>query len=228
MSVSHNGEKLLYQHGEGWFVVAAAGPVKPGEGALKTDAVEVRVDPRSEWKQMYREIWRIERDFLYDPNAHGYDLKAAEKRFAKYLPGVASRYDFNALLDEMPGELSLGHVYIFGGDFPEAKGAKAGLLGADYKVENNRYRFERVYRGENWNPHLRAPLTQPGAAVKAGEYLLAVDGRDVQTLPVNAMEAEARRAALFEAIGHTPGSVAFKAAGVHPDFPLTLDLRRVG
>jgi tricorn protease len=180
VAVSNNGEKLLYQQGEGWFVVAAAGPVKPGEGALKLDGLEVRVDPRAEWKQIYREVWRIERDFLYDPNFHGYDLKAAEQRFAKYLPGIASRYDLNYLLEEMLGELSLGHVYIFGGDVPQAKGPKVGLLGADYQVENGRYRFARIYRGENWNPKLRAPLTQPGARVKEGEYLLAVDGRDVR------------------------------------------------
>jgi tricorn protease len=129
---------------------------------------------------MYHEVWRIERDFLYDPHFHGYDLNAAEARFARYLPGLGSRYDLNCLLEEMLGELSLGHVYIIGGDVPEAKGAAAGLLGADYQVENGRYRFQRIYRGENWNPQLRAPLTQPGARVKEGEYLLAVDGRDVR------------------------------------------------
>jgi tricorn protease len=224
VSISHNGEKLLYHQGEGWFVVAAAGPVKPGEGALKTDALEVRVDPRAEWKQMYHEIWRIERDFLYDPNAHGYDLKAAEKRFARYLPGIASRYDYNALLDEMLGELSLGHVYIFGGDFPEAKGAKAGLLGADYKVENGRYRFERIYRGENWNPQLRAPLTQPGAAVKEGEYLLAVDGQDVRANEeVHAVfEGKAGKAVVLKVGPNADGTGAreVKVVPVADEYPL--------
>jgi tricorn protease len=179
LTVSHNGEKLLYQQGERWFIAPAAGPVKPGEGALKTDDVEVRVDPPAEWKQIYNEVWRIERDFLYDPHYHGYDIQAAQKRYARYLPGLGSRYDLNYLLDDMLGELSLGHVYIFGGDLPEAKGPKAGLLGADYKAENGRYRFARIYRGEAWNPGLRAPLTQPGAGVKEGEYLLAVNGRDL-------------------------------------------------
>src|SRR3989475_4093243 len=79
----------------------------------------------------------------------------------------------------MRGETALGDMCLFGGDIPEAKKVKGGLLGAHYKTENGRYRFARVYNGENWNPELRAPLTQPGVNVKAGEYLLAVNGRDV-------------------------------------------------
>jgi tricorn protease len=128
---------------------------------------------------MYHEVWRIERDFLYDPHYHGYDLKAAEKAFLPYLDGIASRRDLNYLFMQMLSELSLGHVYIRGGDIAEVKGPKGGLLGADYVIENGRYRFARVYDGENWNPGLRAPLTQPGVNVKAGEYLLAVNGQDV-------------------------------------------------
>jgi tricorn protease len=89
-------------------------------------------------------------------------------------------HDLNYLFAEMLGELSLGHVYIGGGDAPEVKGARGGLLGADYRIENGRYRFARVYRGENWNPQLRAPLTQPGAKVNPDEYLLAVNGREVR------------------------------------------------
>ena len=141
--------------------------------------MEVRVEPLVEWKQMYREVWRIERDFFYDAGAHGLDLKAAEKKYAPYLEGVASRQDLNYLYEEMLGELTCGHVFVGGGDLPEVKRVGVGLLGADYKVENGRYRFARIYDGENWNPQLRAPLTQPGVNVKAGEYLLAVNGREV-------------------------------------------------
>jgi tricorn protease len=177
--VSHNGEKVLYRKGADWTVVKTDGSTKTGEGKLNLDGLEVRVDPPAEWRQMYQEVWRIERDFLYDSNYHGYDIRAAEKEFAKYLPGLGSRHDLNYLLDEMLGRLCLGHVFVHGGDVPEVKGAKAGLLGADFTTENGRHRFARVYRGENWNPKLRAPLTQPGGLVKQGEYLLAVNGRDV-------------------------------------------------
>jgi tricorn protease len=178
--LSHNGEKMLYRQGERWFIVPAAAPVKPGEGALRVEEVEVFVEPRAEWKQMYREVWRIQRDFLYDAKAHGLDLKALEKKYEPYLEGVASRADLNYLFNEMLGNLTIGHLYVGGGDVPQVKRVPGGLLGADYKIENGRYRFARVYNGENWNPQLRAPLTQPGVNVAEGDYLLAVNGKEVK------------------------------------------------
>jgi len=80
----------------------------------------------------------------------------------------------------MLGNITVSHMGTGGGDLPEVKRTQTGLLGADYEVANGRYRFARVYNGENWNPQLRAPLTQPGVNVKAGEYLLSVNGRDVR------------------------------------------------
>ncbi len=155
---------------------------KPGEGGgpLKLEAMEVFVDPRAEWRHMYHQVWRDERDFFYDPNLHGLDLPAIEKKYEPYLAGIASRADLNYLFEEMLGELTVGHMFVGGGDRPEAKKVKGGLLGADYRIENGRYRLARVYNGENWNPKLRAPLTQPGVNVTAGEYLLAVRGRDLR------------------------------------------------
>jgi tricorn protease len=141
--------------------------------------MEVYVDPRAEWRQMYHEVWRIERDFLYDPNAHGLDLAVAEKFYAPFLENVSTRGDLNYLFTEMLGNLTLGHVFLGGGDRPEPPKVKVGLLGADYSIENGRYRFQKIYDGENWNPDLRAPLTQPGVNVKTGEYLLGVNGREM-------------------------------------------------
>jgi tricorn protease len=200
VQVSHDGEKLLYRQGEGWHIVGSAQPPKPGDGALKLDAMEVHVDPRAEWKQMYHEVWRIERDYLYDPNFHGLDLKAAEKQYEPFLDRLASRRDLDYLFSDMLGELTLGHVYIFGGDAPQAPRVKGGLLGADYKVENGRYRFAHVYEGENWNPSLRAPLTQPGARVKTGEYLLAVNGKELRAPadPYSALEGTAGTAEVLK------------------------------
>jgi len=179
-AVSANGEKALYRQGQGWFIVKTEAAPKPGDGALKLDDLEVYVDPRAEWNQMYHEVWRIERDFLYDPHHHGLDIPATEKKYAVYLKGLGGRGDLNYLFDEMLGEITIGHMFIGGGDVPEPKRVKGGLLGADYKIENGRYRFARVYNGENWNPELRAPLTQPGVDVKAGDYLLEVEGREVR------------------------------------------------
>jgi tricorn protease len=178
--VSANGEKVLYRQGPGWFIAATAAAPKPGDGALKLDGMETLVDPRAEWNQMYHEVWRIQRDFLYDPNHHGLNIPATEKKYSVYLKGLGGRADLNYLFDEMLGEVTIGHMFIFGGDIPKPNQVKGGLLGANYKIENGRYRFARIYNGENWNPELRAPLTQPGVDVKPGDYLLEVEGRDVR------------------------------------------------
>ena len=200
--VSANGEKALYEQlperkpgasgGDGggrphgaWFIkpVDALGkppdPNKP-DGALKLDAMEVYVDPRAEWKQMSREVWRIERDFFYDPNLHGADMKGLMATYQPFVDNVMSRADLNYIFGDMLGEITSQHVYISGGDRPEVKHVGVGLLGADYGIENGRYRFSRVYQGENWNPDLRAPLTEPGVNVREGEYLLAVNGRELK------------------------------------------------
>jgi tricorn protease len=178
--VSGSGEKALYRKEKEWFI----GPAEPGKGdgevkAIRLAEMEVWVEPRTEWRQMYREAWRLQRDFLYDPGFHGLDLAAAEQRYAPFLDGLASRDDLNYLFEEMLGELTLGHVYIGGGDRPEPRKVAGGLLGADYRIENGRYRIARVYHGENWNPKLRAPLTEPGVGVAPGDYLLAVNGREL-------------------------------------------------
>ncbi|MFN7928557.1 MAG: PDZ domain-containing protein, partial [Blastocatellia bacterium] len=177
--LSANGEKMLYRQGPNWFIASTGQPLKPGEGRLKTDDMEVYIDPKAEWQQMYRETWRIERDFFYDPNFHGLNLQATAKKYEPYLNALEHRDDLTYLFNEMLGELTIGHLYVQGGDTPNPKTVPGGLLGADYKLENGRYRFAKVFNGENWNPNLRAPLTQPGVNVKEGEYLLAVNGRNL-------------------------------------------------
>ncbi|MCU1289732.1 MAG: Tol biopolymer transport system-like protein [Acidobacteria bacterium] len=178
--VSANGEKMMFQQGPAWSIVSTTVPARPGEGVVKTSDMEVYVDPRVEWRQMFNEVWRGERDFFYDPNTHGLDIEKAKRLYAPYLEAVAHRDDLNYLFREMLNQITVGHMYIGGGDQPRPTPVSVGLLGADYRIENGRYRFARVYNGENWNPQLRAPLTAPGVNVKAGEYLIAVNGRDVK------------------------------------------------
>jgi tricorn protease len=192
--MSCGGEKALYRQGDNWIIAAlkpmadgpgGGGPATPPaggaqKGVLKTSDIEIRVDPVQEWKQMYHEVWRTERDWFYDRNIHGLDLKEAERKYEPYLRNIAARSDLTYLFQEMLGNMVVSHMGTGGGDVPMPKHVQTGLLGADYEVVNGRYRFLRVYSGENWNPQLRAPLTQPGVNVKAGEYLLAVDGREVR------------------------------------------------
>lgn len=185
--LSANGEKMLFSTPAGpgqaprFTIAPAMTPMKPGEGVLNLTDLEVYVDPKAEWQQMYHEAWRVQRDFFYDPGFHGLDIKAAEKKYEPYLANVAHRADLTYLFQEMLGNMSVGHHNAGGGDIPQPKGIPGGLLGADYTIESGRYRFAKIYNGENWNPQLRAPLTQPGVDVKTGEYLLAVNGRDVRS-----------------------------------------------
>src|SRR5579863_5480113 len=184
-TVSFDGEKILYRKGDSWTTASSddgpggGGPPKPGFGPLKLDDWEVYVEPRAIWKQIYNETWRIERDFFYDPHYHGLDLEKAKKKYAPYLDGIASRDELTYLFQECLGEMTVGHMFVGGGEAPEPKKLKVGLLGADYSLENDRYRVAKVYSGENWNPGNEAPLTQPGVNVKAGDYILAVNGRDL-------------------------------------------------
>ncbi len=190
-TVSFDGEKILYRKGESWATASAddgagsssgaANPPKPGFGPLKLDGWEVYVEPRAMWKQVYNETWRIERDFFYDPHYHGLDLEKAKKKYAPYLDGIASRDELTYLFQECLGEMTVGHMFVGGGETPEPKKVKGGLLGADYTLENGRYRIARVYNGENWNPGNEAPLTQPGVNVKPGDYILAVNGRELHS-----------------------------------------------
>ncbi len=180
-TISANGEKMLFGQPGGRYTIAPTmTPMKPGEGVLKLDEMEVWIDPKAEWKQMYHETWRIQRDFFYDPGLHGLDYEGTVRKYEAYLGGVAHREDLNYLFREMLGNMSVGHHNAGGGDAPQPNQVQTGLLGCDFKIENGRYRFAKVYNGENWNPQLRAPLTQPGVDVKEGEYLLAVNGRDVR------------------------------------------------
>ena len=155
-------------------------PKEGSDGKLKLDAIAVRVDPRDEWPEIFDEAWRVNRDYFYDPKMHGADWKAMKAKYAAFVPHLSSRADLNRLIQWMCSELAVGHHRNTPGDsFAEAAPVPGGLLGADYEVANGRYRFKRVLGGLNWNPELRAPLSEPGVEVRSGEYLLAVNGKDL-------------------------------------------------
>jgi tricorn protease len=186
-TLSFDGKKLLYQAAAPtgrpsgrWAVVDAAGAPPTGDkGALNTSGLRIDVDPTVEWRQIFDEAWRIERDYLYDAKLNGADWPAMKTRYAKLLPYVKHRADLSTLLSQMQGELTVGHSFVGGGDMPSADALPAGLLGADLTIENGRYRIAKIYDGENWNPDLRAPLSSPGVDVHTGDYILAVNGRNL-------------------------------------------------
>jgi tricorn protease len=181
--VSANGEKILTGKGDNWFIASTAdlkpgSPDAPAGKPLNMGSMQAVIDPRPEWKQMYHETWRIERDFLYDPKTHGLSIPKIEAKYQPFLDGLASREEFTYLCEEMLGEISIGHMFISGPNTPD-KSPKVGLLGADYTTANDRYKFAKIYNGQNWTPSLTAPLTLPGINIRQGEYLFAVNGREL-------------------------------------------------
>jgi len=183
-AVSADGKKMIYAAGRGGSsggptvgIVSTAGKPKSGDGRLDLSAMEVRVEPRVEWAQMFEEVWRIERDFFYDPNMHGCDWPAIKEKYRPFLAHVGHRSDLNYLLSEMIGEMVVGHNYVGGGDSYRPETVPVGLLGAEFEIAEGHYRIAKIYTGENWNPELRAPLTEPGIDVAQGDYILAVNGR---------------------------------------------------
>lgn len=183
-SLSHDTKKLLYQAAAGggtsWGVVPTdrPAPVKVGDGPLNLAQMEMRIDPRAEWEQIYRETWRVQREYFYDPKFHGADWQAVFEKYRPLVAFVGHRADLAYLIAVVGGELAVGHSYLTGaGDVPGEDPVAVGLLGADFAIENGHYRIKHIYTGENWNPDLRAPLSAPGIQVAEGDYLLEVNGR---------------------------------------------------
>ncbi len=184
-TLSADRKKVLYQGARGapesrWGIVATDKPAKVGDGIINVGQLEMLVDPRAEWAEIFKEAWRIQRDYFYDAKMHGANWQAVYDKYSAFLPYVGHRADLGYLIALTGGELTVGHSYLTGpGDEPEDQPENVGLLGADFAVENGRYRITHIYTGENWNPELRAPLSAPGIQVNDGDYLLEVNGRPV-------------------------------------------------
>ena len=179
-SLSADGKKVLYAGQDDFGIADASGKIDRAKSAIPVDKLTVRIDPRAEWQQIYDEVWRINRDYFYDPGMHGADWPAMGEKYSGFLADIATRADLNKVLRWMCSEIAVGHHRVGGGDQrSETERVDGGLLGADFELADGRYRFAHVLGGLNWNPELRAPLTEPGVSVTTGEYLLAVDGIDL-------------------------------------------------
>jgi tricorn protease len=180
--LSADGKKLIFSKGDDYGIVDAAPNQNAGGGLLALDHLEIKVVPREEWKQEYVDAWRILRDWFYDPGMNGVDWQAVRDRYARLVPGMASRSDLDFLLGEMGGELSSGHVYVERpADENPVKRVPGGLLGAEIEADSSGYfRIAKIYPGENWLADFRSPLTEPGVHAAAGDYILAVDGQTTQ------------------------------------------------
>lgn len=204
--LASGGKQMLIQQGGHWRIVPAKRHIKPGAGLLATSHLRIYVNPRQQWRQMYDEVWRVERDFFYSPQMHGLSVPAARKYYARFLAGVESRGDLGLLFHDMLGNITVSHLFLEGSRFNPERPTPVGLLGADYRIDHNRYRFDRIYSGENWNPGLRAPLTQPGVNVKVGDYLLAVNGRALHGTDN-----------IYRLFANTAGKQVWLTVGANPD-----------
>ncbi len=175
--VSADGHKLVYRASGGGggrggrgaaAGAAAAGPslflvdadrVAPQAGAGRLNvSLRMYLEPKEEFKQIFYEGWRNQRDYLYVPNMHGADWPKMKEMYGQLLPYVNHRADLNYLLDTMGAEIAIGHSFVRGGDMPSLPTSPGGLLGADFEVDGGRYKITRIYDNESWNPELRAPL----------------------------------------------------------------------
>lgn len=181
--ISNDRKSLLYRSGPNWGILGTGDSnKKPGDGKLNALAsLKVKIEPRQEWKQILREGWRYQRDFLYVNNTHGAPWSDVYKWYSPWIEHVQHRTDLNNVVDILGGEVAVGHSYTRGGDHPDLNEVSIGLLGADYEVDKGYYRFKKIYTGEDWNPGLQAPLREPGIGVKEGDYLLEVNGVALST-----------------------------------------------
>ncbi|MBC6995088.1 PD40 domain-containing protein [Lewinella lacunae] len=179
--VTSNGEKLFVGTNNSWGVTDIGDPAAKDLKAQDAYGLKVKIDPVAEWKNIFYEMWRVNRDYFYDPGMHGVDWAAMKKKYEVFLPEVKTRPDLYRVMEWMGSELGVGH-HRFGSrgtELNDPPTVGGGLLGADYETANGRYRIAKIYGGLNWNGDLRSPLTEPGVNVKTGEYLLAVDGEEV-------------------------------------------------
>ena len=179
-TLSADRKKILVMVKKAFAIVDPA-PGQKMDKAVSTAGLEMTVDPRAEWRQIFTDAWRFERDFFYDPNMQGVDWNAMRASYGKLLDQCATRGDVNWVLGELIGELNSSHTYRGGGDVEHPEHRPVGLLGADFALENGAYRITRIVNGDPWVTDARSPLAEPGVDVKAGDYLLAVNGVSVDT-----------------------------------------------
>ncbi len=191
--LSADGRKLLVKKGEQWGIINVFEGQKIDK-PLPLGNLEMRVDPPAEWRQIFNDAWRIERDFFYDPGMHGVDWKAQREHYGKMLEDAVTRSDVNYLIGELLGELNTSHAYRSGGDLDEAVTRGVGYLGCDYALEEGAYRIKRIIQTAPWDS-VRSPLRQPAINVKEGDWLIAVNGHtlDVKEDPWAAFQGLADR-----------------------------------
>lgn len=217
MTLNQSRTKIAFMVGGQVFIQDLRPGIQPGPGRVDMSAVEMLHDPRAEWKQMFWEAWRYERDFFYNPNMNGLDWNAIGKRYEGYLDSVNHRLDLSYVLGLLIGELETGHAYVQGFGSPVPNPVNTGLLGVDYEVSGNHVRLKKIYRGANYDESFRAPLGEPGIDAREGDYLLAIDGKPVTASvnPNSLLIGKAGRTVLVT-LNSSPSEIGARTIRVRP------------
>ncbi len=181
--ISADGKKMIIvREGSYSIVDLPRGPLPERTEPLNLSGLQVRLDRRAEWKQIYHECWRQMRDFFYVENLHGVDWPAMRKKYEPLVAHVNHRADLSYIIGELIAELNCGHAYVGGGELPEVKRIPLGLLGARYQKTDQGFKITRILPGENWDRRERSPLTELGVEVKVGDVITAIDGQPTKEL----------------------------------------------
>ncbi|MDT7831538.1 PDZ domain-containing protein [Flavobacteriaceae bacterium S356] len=180
ISITANGKHMLARVNGSWKVIGTSGPNGKSGKSLKVN-LQMKLNRIAEWEQMFEEAYRYERDYFYDPNIHGRDWKVVYRRYAPLVPFIKHRTDLTYILDQVNGELSVGHSFVFGGDFPRTERSQVGMLGADVIADQGRWKIQRIYTTESWNPGLSGPLDAPGLNINEGNYIVGINGKEIST-----------------------------------------------
>ncbi len=172
--VSANGKKIMIAQSGSYFITDIA-PEQKLDKRMPTNEMEMTINPREEWHQIFNDAWRFERDFFYDPHMHGVNWEDMRKQYGKLIDYAMTRSDVNYVLGELIGEISSSHTYRGGGDLEKPVRRPVGYLGIDWELANGAYRIKTIIKGAPWDNETRSPLDQPGVKVKAGDYILAVN-----------------------------------------------------
>ena len=173
--LSADGKKLLVRQGRNLGVVGVGSDQKMDK-QLALNKMEMTIDPKAEWQQIFNDTWRFERDFFYDKNMHGVDWAAMRKQYGDMIQYAVTRNDVNFLLGELIAELNASHTYNGGGDQETPEHKAVGYLGVDWAKDHGQFKIKTIIRGADWDSEVRSPLDEPGVNVKEGEYILAVNG----------------------------------------------------
>lgn len=197
-SLSADGRKMLVARDEQAAILELKKDQK-FEKPLALDRLEMTIDPRAEWRQIFTDAWRFNRDYFYDPGLHGLDWAALRDQYGRLLDDAVTRWDVNHVIGELIGELNASHTYRGGGDLEAPRSRGVGLLGVDWELHNGAYRIRRILQGAPWDHEARSPLAEPGLQIKAGDYVLAVNRQplDLQRDPWSAFEGLEKRTVLL-------------------------------